>query len=64
MSIGTEGEKARRTPRLLGGRLEVPVTEHCGGVHACVHACMGGGDQEFVHVKFEVPIRNLTEMQS
>ena len=41
LSVGNEGEEARMTPRLLGGRFEVQVTEGCGGMCAC--ACVGGG---------------------
>lgn len=44
--------------------LRYPLLKTVEG-HMRVCACMrGGGGIGFVHVKFEVPIRNLTEMQS
>ena len=62
LSIGSE-EKSRGKNdfKVLDGRIEALVTEDCAGSCVCVCVCVRG-EPGVAFVKFEVPIRNPTEM--
>ena len=62
LSIGSE-EKSRGKNdfKVLDGRIEALVTEDCAGSGVCVCVCVRG-EPGVAFVKFEVPIRNPTEM--
>ena len=72
LSIGSE-EKSRGKNdfKVLDGRIEALVTEDCAGLCVCVCVCVcererererERGESVVGFVKFEMPIRNPTEM--